>query len=217
MAEFCRPRGVCGLETSFLTRGAVMKTRESGMPDESLWESFFDVATVLSALQLVPEVGNVAEFGCGYGTFTIPAVRRCRGILAAFDIDPDMVAATSAKAKAAVLTNVRTELRDFVVHGTGLPASSVDYVMMFNILHAEESDRLLAEARRILAPRGKLGVMHWNYDPATPRGPSMAVRPRPERLRREIVAAGFTQLTDLIDLPPYHYGFVFERPEQQTR
>ncbi len=192
-----------------------MKTRESGMPEESTWESFFDVAAVLSALQLVPEVGNVAEFGCGYGTFTIPAAQRCRGTVAAFDIDADMIAATSAKAQASGVTNIRAELSDFVAHGTGLADASVDYVMMFNILHAEESDRLLTEARRILAPRGRLGVMHWNYDPATPRGPSMAIRPRPEQLRQGVLAAGFTSLTDVLPLPPYHYGFVFERPASE--
>ncbi len=185
------------------------------MPDESMWESFFDVAAVLSELQLVPGVGNVAEFGCGYGTFTIPAAQRCRGVVTAFDIDVDMIATTSAKAQASGLANIRAELRDFVAHGTGLADASVDYVMMFNILHAEEPHRLLTEARRILAPRGRLGVMHWNYDPATPRGPTMAIRPRPEQLRQGVLAAGFTSLTDVLNLPPYHYGFVFGRPASE--
>lgn len=30
-----------------------------------------------------------------------------------------------------------------------------------------------------LLPDGRLGIMHWNHDPATPRGPSMTIRPRP--------------------------------------
>jgi ubiquinone/menaquinone biosynthesis C-methylase UbiE len=53
----------------------------------------------------------------------------------------------------------------------------VDYAMLFNILHAEQPERLLREARRILAPHGLLGIIHWNYDPSTPRGPSMEIRP----------------------------------------
>jgi len=28
---------------------------------------------------------------------------------------------------------------------------------------------LLREARRIMAPAGILGIIHWNYDPATHR------------------------------------------------
>lgn len=49
-----------------------MKTRESGMPGEALWESFFDPPTVLARLGLTPEARGVVEFGCGYGTFTLP-------------------------------------------------------------------------------------------------------------------------------------------------
>ena len=53
-----------------------MKSRESGMPDEELWASFFNVESVLDKLGLQSCAGDVVEFGCGYGTFTIPAARR---------------------------------------------------------------------------------------------------------------------------------------------
>ena len=52
-----------------------MKTRESGMPEESIWVEFFDPAKILRTLRLTPECGDVVDFGCGYGTFTIPAAR----------------------------------------------------------------------------------------------------------------------------------------------
>ena len=52
-----------------------MKTRESGMPDESMWTDFFDAETVLRKLGLTSSCGDVVDFGCGYGTFTIPAAR----------------------------------------------------------------------------------------------------------------------------------------------
>jgi ribosomal protein L11 methylase PrmA len=42
--------------------------------------------------------GNVVEFGCGYGTFTIAAARRASGIVDALDIDPSMVSATIDRA-----------------------------------------------------------------------------------------------------------------------
>ena len=58
---------------------AFMKTRESGMPDEAMWESFFDQSTILAQLGLQPDTQAVVEFGCGYGTFTIPAARLARG------------------------------------------------------------------------------------------------------------------------------------------
>jgi hypothetical protein len=48
-----------------------MKIRESGMPDEAYWESLFDVPLIVSRLG-VSECHDVAELGCGYGTFQFP-------------------------------------------------------------------------------------------------------------------------------------------------
>jgi ubiquinone/menaquinone biosynthesis C-methylase UbiE len=190
-----------------------MKTRESGMPEESVWHDFFAPEAVLTKLGLTSACRNVADFGCGFGTFTIPAAQIASGVVYALDIEAEMVDATQARAKAANLKNIRVQLRDFAVEGSGLPDSSVDYAMLFNILHAEERMSLLREAWRILQGEGKLAIIHWNYDPSTPRGPSMDIRPRPEQCRSWAEQVGFEVLPPgLIDLPPYHYGFVFQRP-----
>jgi len=190
-----------------------MKTRESGMPEESLWTTFFQAEESLDRLWLRPGVGNVVEFGCGYGTFTIPAARRSLGMVYTFDIDPEMVATTRAKVKAEPLTNVQAFVRDFVADGTGLSNDSAAYAMLFNILHAEHPQGLLAEAFRVLVPGGTLGIMHWNYDPTTPRGPSMNIRPRAEQCQRWAAVAGFEcELPGVIDLPPHHYGLIMRKP-----
>jgi ubiquinone/menaquinone biosynthesis C-methylase UbiE len=155
----------------------------------------------------------VVDFGCGYGTFTLPAARITSGTVYALDIEPEMVHATEAKARKAGLQNVKTMLRDFVDEGTGLPSKSGDYVMLFNILHAECPEVLLREAFRVLKPGGLLAIMHWNHDPTTPRGPSMAIRPHPEQCCDWAEQAGFRLLSpEIIDLPPYHYGMVLMRP-----
>jgi predicted methyltransferase len=124
-----------------------------------------------------------------------------------------MIAATRRKAEAAGLANIRLYLRDVIADGTGLPDSSMDYVLLFNILHAAQPGTLLTEAFRILRPGGLAGIMHWNYDPTTPRGPSMDIRPRPEQCRAWAEQAGFRLgRPERIDLPPYHYGIVMVRP-----
>ena len=45
--------------------------------------------------------GDVVEFGCGYGTFTIPTAQLTTGRVIALDIELEMVAETVRKAEAA--------------------------------------------------------------------------------------------------------------------
>lgn len=187
-----------------------MKIRESGMPQREMWEKFFNPRVILDTLALNSEVGNVAEFGCGYGTFTIPAAKIIKGKIYAFDIEPDMVRMTSEEAKKHGLSNIQTVWRDFMTDGSGLLDGSVDYVMLFNILHLEKPEVLLKEAKRILTKNGKLGIIHWNYDSTTPRGPSMDIRPKPEDCLRWAQNAGFVQHNQY-DLKPYHYGIVLTK------
>jgi SAM-dependent methyltransferase len=188
--------------------GTPLKVRESGMPEAQMWQGFFAPNAILTALGLTDNVRDAVDFGCGYGTFAIPAAKRIQGTLHAFDVDPAMIEATRVFAERQDVRNVRLYLRDFLTDGTGLEAASVDYVMLFNILHAEDPLRLLREARRILARTGHVAVIHWNYDAQTPRGPPMAIRPRPEDCRRWVAEAGFSIETEHIDLPPYHYGIL---------
>lgn len=65
-----------------------MKTRESGMPDEKMWRSFFDAEAILTAMALDGTVCDAADFASGYGIFAIPAARRVQGTLHGFDIVP---------------------------------------------------------------------------------------------------------------------------------
>lgn len=65
-----------------------MKVRDSGMPDEEMWDRFFDPSSVLVRLGLTPAISSAVDLGCGYGTFTIPAARLIEGTVHGFDIDP---------------------------------------------------------------------------------------------------------------------------------
>ena len=73
-----------------------MKIRDSGMPDESYWESLFDVPLILSRLG-INRFHDVAELGCGYGTFSVPISQAIRGTLYTFDVDPQMIARTQSR------------------------------------------------------------------------------------------------------------------------
>jgi SAM-dependent methyltransferase len=168
---------------------------------------------VLEKMGCAGPCGDVVEFGCGYGTFTLPAARLVAGTVFALDIEPDLVAATCRKATAAGLTNVSARVRDFAADGTGLPDGSAGYALLFNILHIEDPVGLLREARRVLAPGGQAGVIHWRADPDTPRGPPLPIRPTPEQCRSWGEAAGLTADREVrICCCSWHWGLVLRRP-----
>ena len=187
-----------------------MKVRESSMPEEKQWENFFKPEKILKVMGLDCNVVNLAEFGCGYGTFTIPSSKIIKGTVYALDIEREMINRVTERARDESLNNIQTMLRDFVHQGSGLESESADYAMLFNILHAENPEDLLKEAHRILKPEGKLGIIHWNFDPETPRGPPMDIRPKPGQCIEWATKAGF-KFENKHDLKPYHYGLVFSK------
>lgn len=188
-----------------------MKVRDSGMPEEAVWATFFDAGAALDMLIGWEGIaGDLVEFGCGYGTFTMPAAWRARGIVTALDIEPEMVDCVRGKAEELGLGNVRCELRDFIAEGTGLGDGTQSHAMIFNLLHLERPVALLKEAYRVLRVDGGLSVMHWRSDIPTPRGPALEIRPSPEQCRAWMAAADFRHIesVDLADCCPYHFGLI---------
>ncbi len=109
------------------------------MPDESYWESLFDVPLILSRLG-IDRFQDVAELGCGYGTFTVPIAKAISGTVYTCDVDPAMIDRTQERAAS---LRVICEQRDVMEVGFG---RQVDAVLMFNILHCEQPVRLLRHA-----------------------------------------------------------------------
>jgi SAM-dependent methyltransferase len=180
-----------------------MKVRDSGMPEEEYWESLFDVPRILAWLDLA-RVRDVAELGCGYGTFTIPIARAIPGTVWTYDVDDAMLART--RRRGADL-RVVCERRDIMEHGFGVRA---DTVLLFNILHCDDPVAMLRHAAAALAEGGRVLAIHWQYGP-TPRGPSMEIRPRPEQIVGWARDAGLIQAENVMELPPWHYGVAFTR------
>lgn len=187
-----------------------MKLRESGMPEASYWESLFDVETILQRLGIGPHLRDVLEIGCGYGTFTVPVAQRISGVLSTLDIDPAMVAVTRLRAAQAGLANIHAFTQDAHAEGFGVPPGSQDACLIFNLLHCEEPAILLERAAHAVGVGGKVLVIHWRYDPDTPRGPAMAIRPQPCQIVGWAEGTGaLAAASDVIDLPPWHYGLIF--------
>jgi ubiquinone/menaquinone biosynthesis C-methylase UbiE len=188
-----------------------MKVRDSGMPDEIWWNCFFEVETILDELQLGAHCKDVVEIGCGYGTFTIPVAKRISGTLYGFDIEQEMLDTVSAKIKQVGLENIRLECRDILTDTTGLADNSIDYFLLFNILHHEAPQEFLDEAKRVLKPGGKVGIIHWRSDIPTPRGPDLSIRPKPEQVMGWMDPKVFALEIGPLILEPFHYGMVFTK------
>ena len=176
-----------------------MKIRDSGMPDEAYWETLFDVPLILSRLG-VDRFHDVAELGCGYGTFSIPIAKAISGSLYTFDVDPAMLARTTERADG---LSVVCERRDIMAFGFGV---QVDAVLLFNILHCERPIELLRHAANAIREHRQVLVIHWQYV-ETPRGPSLDIRPRPEQIASWALEVGL-QPGEVIDLPPWHFGLI---------
>ncbi len=173
------------------------RIRDSGMPPEAYWESLFDVPLILEKLG-IGSFHDVAELGCGYGTFSIPVAQSIAGTLYTFDVDPAMLARTRERGLG---LRIVCEECDVVACGFGV---RVDAVLLFNILHCEQPVELLRHAAQAA---DTVVVIHWRYG-ATPRGPDLTIRPRPEQIVAWGHEAGL-QAGNVIDFPPWHYGLIF--------
>lgn len=185
-----------------------MKTRDSGMPDEDWWNTFFDPPGILQTLGLDRIHGPVVDVGCGYGTFTLAIARCTRHPVVALDIEPDLVAEVGRRAAQEHLGHVRPRLHDVMDGTLGVAVGSADVVLLFNILHCETPLDLLSAARTALRPGGRVGVIHWRSDVPTPRGPDLAIRPTPDQCRSWLLQAGFLIDRETTLLPPFHFGMI---------
>lgn len=185
-----------------------MKFRESGMPEESYWDSYFDPIAVLRDLGLKEDSNLVVDIGSGYGTFTFPTAQLIKGNVIGIDIENEMIKICNDKAEKLGIKNVNFLRRDIYAAGLGIENNTVDSLFLFNILHCEFPIELLKISYEALKPNGELYVIHWKYDVTTPRGPSMDIRPKPEQIIRWAKIAEFAP-TKQLDIALYHYGLVF--------
>jgi SAM-dependent methyltransferase len=190
-----------------------MKLRESGMPAENIWGSFFNPEDYLRSMAIDNKIKNFLDIGCGYGTFLLPAAKVISGRAIGIDIDNQLVSDLKEKAINQGITNIELMCDDISNQNSSeimvKYLTKIDFIAMFNILHCEQPVQLLKSVVRLLSPNGRVGVTHWKYE-HTPRGPSMEIRPKPEQIIKWASEAGLELIQEL-DLPPYHYGLVFKR------
>lgn len=188
-----------------------MKYRESGMPSEEMWDTFFNPAEILEKMGINKQIRTLIDVGCGYGTFLFPIAELVGKKVVGIDIDDEMIEACRNRINDCNRAKIELVHGDISTEDTikvlEKHKGEIDYITLFNILHCEEPMSLLKNTYNILNIYGRVGITHWKHE-KTPRGPSMEIRPKPEVIINWAVKIGFI-LESQVELPPYHYGLVF--------
>lgn len=193
--------------------------RNTGQPDWDWWGRIWPTpGDTLRQLGLSPG-DRIAEIGCGNGYFALPAARIVDpASVYAIDLDESLLAELESLAVEQGIENVvpvRGDARDLAAH---LP-EPVDVALLANAFHGIGDRAGFVEGvTAALAADGRFVVVNWHDRPreettigGEPRGPPTDLRLTPEETRRAVESASDLRLTREVDLPPYHYGLVFER------
>lgn len=152
---------------------------------------------------------TVVHLGAGAGFYIIPAAAMLgpKGKAIGVDILPDMLAEITSKAAREHLENVQTIRANLEnTPGTPLPDQSADWVLVANILHQANPEKILAEAARLCAPQGHVVIIEWDTA-ASPFGPPTSARIG--RDQAEAIAGQHgLKVTKTLQPSPYHYGLV---------
>jgi ubiquinone/menaquinone biosynthesis C-methylase UbiE len=110
----------------------------------------------------------VLDFGCGSGTYTIPAARvvGATGRVYALDINPRALDRVERKAERAGLRNI-VRIDASREDGIGLDDGAVEFMLLIDVLQKiDNKEALFQEAHRILRPGGVLLIfpMHLATD-----------------------------------------------------
>lgn len=186
------------------------------MPTAGWWEALWpDPAGVLAALGLKPGM-DVIDLCSGDGWFTLQIAKIAHHVVA-IDIDAALLEVAKHRLAESGIANC-----DFVAGDAYdlrlLWPQAVDFVFMANAFHGvPDRARLARSVAGALKPQGRFAVVNWHARPreetavlGEPRGPRTGLRIGPDVVKTAVEPAGFTQ-KDLLDIPPYHYGVVFER------
>ena len=195
----------------------------TGMPEADWWKVLWpDPENVLRRLGIDFGV-SVLDLCCGDGHFTIPLTHIVGGMgrVMAVDLDPAMLEKAKARAAKAGVANgtIRWIECDACSLQNTLP-NPPDYVLIANTFHGcPDKQQLAREVFNALKPGGKLAIVNWHHRPkedttvgGEPRGPETELRMTPEAVMDEVLPVGFI-LHGVVELPPYHYGIMFDKPK----
>ena len=204
---------LCAALLALLAGGAAAQsphTHQHSFGDAEKWSHVFDDPkrdewqkphAVIQALALKPDA-VVADLGAGTGYFAARLANMLpKGTVYAVDLEPDMVKYLGERAKREKLPNLKAVAGR--ADDARLPGK-VDLVLLVDVYHHIESrERYFRRLAASLKPGGRLAVIDFTLD--SPEGPPKEARIPPERVKKELAAAGYKLLEEHTFLPRQYF------------
>jgi ubiquinone/menaquinone biosynthesis C-methylase UbiE len=171
--------------------------------DEASRRHWQNAEAILADIGLGPGATFI-DVGCGDGFFALPAARLVGpgGMVHGLDANPAAVERLRERARVEGLTNLRLKVGR--AEDTVLCEACADFVFFGIVLHDfDEPARVLANAARMLKPKGRLVNLDWKKE-AAELGPPSQIRFSQEKATKLIEAGGFKVQT-VTGAGPYHY------------
>jgi 2-polyprenyl-3-methyl-5-hydroxy-6-metoxy-1,4-benzoquinol methylase len=186
------------------------------MPTAGWWEALWpDPAGVLAAVGVAPGM-RVIDLCAGDGWFTLQ-IARIAAHVTAIDIDSRLLDVARLRLTESGVRNCDYVAGDAYEIARLAPAPA-DLVFMANAFHGvPDRPRLARAVRAALRPGGRFAIVNWHQRPreqttvlGEPRGPKTELRLSAAQTIAAVEAGGLV-LALQVEVPPHHYGVVFER------
>jgi cyclopropane fatty-acyl-phospholipid synthase-like methyltransferase len=172
-------------------------------PERDAWQK---PEKVVDALHL-DRAARVADIGAGTGYFAVRIAKRIPdGKLYAADVEPDMVAYLGERAARERLANLVPIQSS--ADKANLP-EPVDLILVVDTFHhIGNRETYFAGLKSSLRPKGRLVIVDFKAD--SPDGPPAQYRLPPEKVTKELEAAGYS-FVERQDFLPRQYFLVYQK------
>ncbi|MDP3965173.1 MAG: methyltransferase domain-containing protein [bacterium] len=173
---------------------------------------FAHPARNVGALGITPGM-KVADFGSGGGAYTLAIAESLTnsGHVYAIDVQRDLLRKTKNEAHKRGYKNVEIIWGDLEYAGAAKIADgALDVVLISNLLfQINDKNAVLAEARRVLKPSGRLVIIDWS-DSFGGMGPQEVDVVTKEATESLALSCGFEHVREF-PAGSHHYGLVFRK------